>query len=63
MTRPIYDFADEQPSGLMADLEACARPVRRLPNLRALAVLDQMFAYHDMEEPVGRFSSAYDSAA
>lgn len=55
--------AAERPQGLMADLDNCSRPVRRLPNTRALEVLDQMYAYHDIQPPVGQAASAYDNAA
>lgn len=53
----------DRPQGLMADLDSCSRPVRRLPNTRALEVLNQMYAYHDIQTPVGHAVSAYDSAA
>lgn len=57
-----FDYAD-RPQGLMADLENAARPVRRLPNTRALDVLNQMYAYHDIQSPAGQVDSAYDHAA
>ena len=60
MKRP--DNAD-RPQGLMADLENRAHPVRRLPNARALDVLNQMYAYHDIQAPAGQMASAYDHAA
>ncbi len=53
----------ERPQGLMADLDFVTRSVQRLPNRRALAVLDQMYAYHDAEPPVGAAETAYDVAA
>lgn len=53
----------ERPQGLMADLESCSRPVRRLPNRRALDVLDQMYAYADMPSLAGQVETAYDHAA
>lgn len=53
----------ERPQGLMADLENRARPVRRLPNTRALDVLNQMYAYHDIQALAGQVESAYDHAA
>lgn len=55
--------ADDRPPGLMADLENAPRPVRRLPNARALEVLNQMYAYHDIQSPVGQAASAFDTAA
>ena len=61
MTRTAH--AADRPQGLMADLDHCARPVRRLPNTRALDVLNQMYAYHDIQSPVGQAASAYDNAA
>lgn len=62
MTRNELSQA-ERPQGLMADLDFVTRPVRRLPNRRALAVLEQMYAYHDVEQPVGAAETAYDAAA
>ncbi|MFC0340010.1 hypothetical protein [Paracoccus niistensis] len=56
------DHAD-RPQGLMADLDNRARSVRRLPNTRALDVLAQMYAYHDIQAPAGQVDSAYDHAA
>lgn len=57
-----FEHAD-RPQGLMADLENRARMVRRLPNTRALDVLNQMYAYHDIQAPAGQVESAYDHAA
>lgn len=53
----------DRPQGLMADLEDRAQPLRRLPNTRALDVLNQMYAYHDIQAPAGQVESAYDHAA
>ena len=61
MTRKELSQAD-RPQGLMADLEFVTRPAR-LPNRRALSVLEQMYAYHDAERPVGAAETAYDMAA
>jgi len=52
----------DRPQGLMADLENVMRPMR-LPNTRALEVLNQMYAYHDIQAPAGQIESAYDHAA
>lgn len=71
MTRQTYFNRLE---GLMADLIGRNRPARtapvvpdvlpnRLPNRRALAVLDQMFGYYDMEERTEIADFSYDSAA
>ena len=57
-----FEHAD-RPQGLMADLENRARMVRRLPNTRALDVLNQLYAYHDIQAPAGQVESAYDHAA
>lgn len=62
MNRNERHFAD-RPQGLMADLELGARPLRRLPNMRALDVLNQMYAYHEIQTPSGHAASAYDHAA
>ena len=53
----------DRPQGLMADLENASRSVRRLPNTRALDVLNQMYAYHDIQAHAGQIESAYDHAA
>ena len=72
MTRPTNVFVSERPEGLMADLAGCdraARPafaassLRQLPNRRALAVLDQMFGYYDMDIRPDTVDSSYDAAA
>lgn len=56
-------FAD-RPQGLMSDLDHLTRPVvRRLPDTRALDVLDQMYAYHDAGKPIVTAETAYDVAA
>lgn len=47
----------------MADLENTSRAVRHLPNTRALEVLNQMYAYHDIQAPAGQIESSYDHAA
>ncbi|MDO5369204.1 hypothetical protein [Paracoccus sp. (in: a-proteobacteria)] len=53
----------DRPQGLMADLENTSRAVRHLPNTRALEVLNQMYAYHDIQAPAGQIESSYDHAA
>ncbi|MBB1490987.1 MULTISPECIES: hypothetical protein [unclassified Paracoccus (in: a-proteobacteria)] len=53
----------DRPQGLMADLENTSRTVRCLPNRRALEVLNQMYAYHDIQGPAGQIESSYDHAA
>ena len=70
MTRTDLD-TDLRPEGLMADLEGCDRSARppvapaaiRLPNRRALAVLDQMFGYYDAEARPEMVDLSYDDAA
>lgn len=63
MTKTATHTAD-RPQGLMADLDNLAvASVRRLPNTRALKVLDQMYAYHDIETPARHFAQAVDYAA
>lgn len=47
-------------------VQATAQPtaqMNRLPNRRALAVLDQMFGYYDMEERAEIVDCSYDAAA
>ena len=64
-------LTSDRPAGLMADLDICDRAARapvttapsRLPNLRALAVLDQMFGYYEMQERPDTVDSSYDAAA
>ena len=73
MTPPTFDqdFADRPDSmmDLLADHAIKAAPVaqpapvRHLPNRRALAVLDQMYAYHDQEPLTDVVDFGYDDAA
>lgn len=61
-------LTSDRPAGLMADLEICDRSARntaprRLPNTRALAVLDQMFCYYEPQERPETADSSYDVAA
>lgn len=57
-----YDRPDPM-MDLLADHTIRAARVTRLPNRRALAVLDQMFAYHDQTPAVEKADLTYDHAA
>lgn len=59
--------SDDRPVSMMDLLDhhpmAPAATIRRLPNRRALAVLDQMFGYYDAEDRAEVVDLSYDSFA
>ena len=63
MTRFNSDYTD-RPAAMMDLLDHHAvLPVTRLPNRRALTVLDQMFCYYDPIERTESIDLSYDDAA
>lgn len=63
MTRFNSDHTD-RPAAMMDLLDHhTVQPVTRLPNRRALAVLDQMFGYYDPIERTESVDLSYDHVA
>lgn len=61
MTDTVFD----RPTAMMdlLDHHAIKPAVTHLPNRRALAVLDQMYAYHDQDRLIETVDLSYDDVA